>query len=74
MTAVQYMAIHVGADIQIIGADMHFQSQHIPYNEHILFQLKEVFLCYGHTPKKEHAKQISTNAHSIVCIYCKNKT
>jgi len=74
MTAVQYMAIHVGADVQIIGTDMHLQSQNVPYNEHILFQSKKVFLCYVHTPKKEHAKQMATNAYSIVCIYCKNKT
>jgi hypothetical protein len=70
MTAVQYMAIHVGADIQIIGTDLHLQSQLITYSEHILFQLKEVFLYYGHTPKKEHAS-MTTNDHQCpqYCVY-----
>jgi len=69
MTAVQYMAR--GADIRITGADdLHLQSQLIPYNEHILSQLKEVFLHCGHTPKKEHASMI-TNGHQCpqYCMY-----
>jgi hypothetical protein len=53
-----------------IGADLHLQSQLILYSEHILFQMKEVFLHCGHTPKKEQASMI-TNGHQCpqYCMY-----
>ena len=75
MTTVQYMTR--GINIGVMDAELHFQSQLMPYGEHILFQLKEVFLYYGHILERQHASMITngrqgvTHANSITSIYSK---